>query len=173
DTASLRDTLRWAGQQTPPGGGFGRFALKAQTNVVGGTIGLSSVNVELSGNGELDGNIGEGVLTFDGRKTLQGTLAAEGLDLTPYVSTVRLLTSSERGWDMRPIVFDGLQGIDVDLRLSAARVIVANARLGRTGVAANLRAGDLSVTVGESQAFGGVLKGTLGLARSPAGADFK
>jgi AsmA protein len=167
DTASLRDTLRWAGQQTPPGGGFGRFALKAQTNVVGGTIGLSSVNVEL------DGNTGEGVLTFDGRQTLQGTLAAEGLDLTPYVSTVRLLTSSERGWDMKPISFDGLQGIDVDLRLSAARVIVANARLGRTGVAANLRAGDLSVTVGESQAFGGVLKGTLGLARSPAGADFK
>src|SRR5262249_15307143 len=50
DTASLRDALRWAGQQPPPGGGFGRFALKAQTNVVGGTIGLSGVNVELDGN---------------------------------------------------------------------------------------------------------------------------
>ena len=93
DAASLRDTLRWAGQQPLPGGGFGRFALKAQTNVVGGTIGLSGVNIEL------DGNSGEGVLTFDGRQTLQGTLAAEGLDLSPYVSAVRLLTSGERGWD--------------------------------------------------------------------------
>jgi AsmA protein len=167
DTASLRETLRWADQQTPPGGGFGRFALKAQANVVGGTIGLSGVNVEL------DGNSGEGVLTFDGRQTLQGTLAAESLDLTPYVSTVRFLTGGERGWDMRPIELDGLEGIDVDLRLSAARVTVANARLGRTGVVANLRGGDLNVTVGESQAFGGVLKGTFGLARSPAGADFK
>ena len=167
DTASLRETLRWAGQQTPPGGGFERFALKAQANVVGGTIGLSGVNVEL------DGNSGEGVLTFDGRQTLQGTLAAESLDLTPYVSTVRFLTGGERGWDMKPIELDGLEGIDVDLRLSAARVTVANARLGRTGVVANLRGGDLSVTVGESQAFGGVLKGTFGLARSPAGADFK
>ena len=167
DTASLRETLRWAGQQTPPGGGFERFALKAQANVVGGTIGLSGVNVEL------DGNSGEGVLTFDGRQTLQGTLAAESLDLTPYVSTVRFLTGGERGWDMRPIELDGLEGIDVDLRLSAARVTVANARLGRTGVVANLRGGDLNVTVGESQAFGGVLKGTFGLARSPAGADFK
>ena len=109
DAASLRDTLRWAGQQPPPGGGFGRFALKAQTNVVGSTIGLSNVNVEL------DGNTGEGVLTFDGRQTLQGTLAAEALDLTPYVSTVRLLTSGERGWDGRPIALDGLDGIDVDL----------------------------------------------------------
>ena len=167
DAASLRSTLRWAGQQPPPGGGFGRFALKAQTNVVGGTIGLSGVNVEL------DGNVGEGVLTFDGRQALQGTLAAEGLDLTPYVSTVRLLTSGERGWDSKPIALDGLDGLHIDLRLSAARVTVANAKLGRTAVAANLRGGNLTVAVGESQAFGGVVKGTFGLAKSPAGADFK
>ena len=89
DAVSLRETLRWAGQQPLPGGGFGRFALKAQTNVVGSTIGLSGVNVEL------DGNAGEGVLSLanDGRQTLQGTLAAEGLDLTPYISTIRLLAT--------------------------------------------------------------------------------
>jgi AsmA protein len=167
DAASLRDTLRWAGQQPPPGGGFGRFALKAQTNVVGGTIGLSGVNIEL------DGNAGEGVLAFDGRQTLQGTLAAEGLDLTPYISTVRLLTGGERGWDSKPIALDGLDGVQLDLRLSAARVNVANAKLGRTAVAANLRGGNLTVAVGESQAFGGVIRGTFGLAKSPAGADFK
>ena len=167
DAASLRETLQWAGQQPPPGGGFGRFALKAQTNVVGGTIGLSGVNVEL------DGNSGEGVLTFDGRQTLQGTLAADGLDLTPYVSTVRLMTSSELGWDTRPIALDGLDGIDVDLRLSAARVNMAHVKLGRTAVAANLRGGNLSVAVGESQAFGGVVKGTFALAKAPTGAELK
>jgi len=167
DAASLRQTLRWAGQQPPPGGGFGRFALKAQTNVAGRTIGLSGVNIEL------DGNSGEGVLTFDGRQTLQGTLAAEGLDLTPYISTVRLLTSGERGWDSRPIALDGLEGLDLDLRLSAAHVTMASAKLGRTAVAVNLRGGHLNVAVGESEAFSGVLKGTLELSKSPAGADFK
>ena len=55
DTASLREMLRWAGALTAPAGGFGRFALKAQANVVGGTIGLSGVHIEL------DGNSGEGV----------------------------------------------------------------------------------------------------------------
>jgi AsmA protein len=164
---SFRDTLRWAGQHTPPGGGFGRFALKAQTNVVGGTISLSGVNIEL------DGNAGEGVLTFDGRQSLQGTLAAEGLDLTPYVSAVRLLAAGERGWDSKPIALDGLDGIQLDLRLSAARVNVANVKLGRTAVAANLRDGNLAVAVGESQAFGGVVKGTFGLAKSSAGTDVK
>lgn len=167
DAMSLRDALRWVGQKPPPGGGFGRFALKAQTNVVGWTIGLSGVNIEL------DGNTGEGVLTYDGRQTLQGTLAAEGLDLTPYVSTVRLLTGGERGWDSNPISLDGLDGIDVDLRLSAARVSIVNARLGRTAVAAHLRGGNLTLAIGESQAFGGVVKGTFGLGKSHGGVDMR
>jgi AsmA protein len=169
DSPSLRDTLRWAAHRAPPGGGFGRFALKAQTNVVGGSIALAGVNVEL------DGNVGEGALTYvvDGRQAVQGTLAAEGLDLTPYISAIRLLTSGDRSWERVPITLDGLNDIDVDLRLSAARVTLATARLGRTAVAVNLRGGHFTVTVGESEAFGGVVKGSFGLARSPGGAELK
>jgi AsmA protein len=150
DTGSLRQTLSWAGFKPLPGGGFGRFALKAHTDLVGGTIALSSVNLEL------DGNSAEGVLAFtaEGRPVVQGTLAADDLDLTPYVSTVHLLRSSERDWSRVPIVLDGLTDFDVDLRLSAARIDLANARLGRTAVAANLRDGHLTVTIGESQAEG-------------------
>lgn len=169
DAASLREALRWSGQKTLPGGGFGRFALKAQTNVVGGTIALSGVNIEL------DGNQAEGVLTFatDGRQTLQGTLAADKLDLTPYVSAVRLLTLNQREWNDAPIALDGLNGVDVDLRMSAAQVILTGGKLGRTAVAANLRGGQLTVTVGESQAFGGVIKGSFALASSEPGVDLK
>ena len=106
DAPSLRDTFRWAGLRPLSGGGFGRFALKAKTNVSGGTIALSTVNVEL------DGNVAEGVLAFatDGRQTLQGTLAADELDLTPYISTVRLLTNNERDWNRVPLAIDGLTG---------------------------------------------------------------
>jgi AsmA protein len=169
DSVSLREALRWAGQKPLPDGGFGRFALKAKTNVVGGSVALSSVNIEL------DGNAAEGVLTFasDGRQTLQGTLATEGLDLTPYVSAVRLLTGNERDWNGVPIALDSLTGIDLDLRLSAAQVAISGAKLGRTALAANLRGGRLTVTVGESQAFGGFIKGSFGLAKSDAGADLK
>ncbi|MGN6572387.1 MAG: AsmA family protein, partial [Pseudolabrys sp.] len=46
DSPSLRDAFAWAGQKPLPGGGFGRFSIKAQTNVVGSTIGLSAVNVD-------------------------------------------------------------------------------------------------------------------------------
>ena len=169
DAASLRDTLVWAGLRPLPGGGFGRFTIKAQTNVVGGTIGLSSVNVEL------DGNSAEGVLTFatDGRQTLQGTLAADKLDLTPYVSTVRLLTANQREWNTTRIALDGLNGMDLDLRLSAGNVTASNAKLGRTAIAANLRGGHLVVTVGEAQAYGGLIKGSLALASFETGVDVK
>ena len=167
DSASLRDALGWATAWTSPGGGFGRFALKAQASIAGHNISLSGVNVEL------DGNAGEGVIAFagDGRKTLQGTLAVDGLDLTPYVSTVRLIAGSERHWNRRPIALDGLNDIDADLRLSAARVTVGSAKLGRSAVAVNLRGASLTVAVGESQAFGGMMQGSFGLAHSAAGAE--
>src|SRR6185369_14223368 len=118
DAPLLRDTIRWAGLKQLTGGGFGRFALKAKTNVSGGTIALSAVNVEL------DGNVAEGVFVFatGGRQTLQGTLAANELDLTPYISTVRLLTANERDWNRLPLALDDLTGFDLDLRLSAAHI---------------------------------------------------
>ena len=169
DAASMRNALTWIGQKPLPGGGFGHFAIKAQANVMGGTIGLSNVNVEL------DGNTAEGVLTFatDGRKTLQGTLASDTLDLTSFVSTVRLLTTNQREWNSARITLDGLSGIDLDLRLSAANVVMSNAKLGRTAIGANLRGGHLVVTIGEAQAYGGVIKGSLMLANFDAGVDVK
>jgi AsmA protein len=164
DAESLRDALGWAGAGSMPGGGFGRFALKAHTDLVGGNLSLSSVNIEL------DGNSGEGVLSLlgEGHRTLRGTLALDTLDVTPYVSTVRLLAGNE--WNRQPLALDDLTSIDIDLRLSAGSVKLANARLGRTAVTANLRNGNLSIVVGESQAFGGVVSGSFGLANSAAGA---
>ena len=40
---------------------------------------------------------------------------------------------------------------------------MSNAKIGRTAIAANLRGGHLVVTVGEAQAYGGVIKGSLAL----------
>jgi AsmA protein len=84
-----------------------------------------------------------------------------------------LLTNNDRDWNRVPLVTDSLTGVDLDLRLSAAHITLGRASLGRTAVAANLRGGKLLVTIGESQAFGGVLKGSLALAASDAGAEFK
>jgi AsmA protein len=169
DSVSLRNALRWMGQQVPGSGGFGRFALKARANVVGASIALTNVNVEL------DGNVAEGVMTVanNGRQTLQATLAAGNLDFTPYISTVRLLASGARDWNRQLFDLSSLSATDLDMRLSAARVTVGGTKLGRTALGANLRNGALALSVGEAQMYGGIAKGSFGIARSDTVADVK
>lgn len=169
DSLSLRNALRWMGQSVPGGGGFGRFALKARANVVGASVALTNVNVEL------DGNVAEGVMTVanNGRQTLQATLAAGALDFTPYISTFRLLASGARDWNRQLFDLNALSSTDLDMRLSAAKVTVGPTRLGRTAFGANLRGGALALSVGEAQVYGGIAKGSFGIARSDAVADVK
>jgi len=169
DSSSLREALRWTGQVPPGSGGFGRFALKARANVVGPSIALTNVNVEL------DGNVAEGVMTYanNGRQTLQATLAAGNLDFTPYISTFRLLASGARDWNRQLFDLNSLSSTDLDMRLSAAQVTVGSTKLGRTALGANLRGGALVLSVGEAQMYGGIARGSFGIARSDAIADVK
>lgn len=169
DSPSLRNALRWTGQPQPASGGFGRFALKARANVVGASIALTNVNVEL------DGNTAEGVMTYanNGRQTLQATLAADALDFTPYISTFRLLASGARDWNRQLFDLNGLSTTDLDMRLSAARLTVGPTKLGRTAIGANLRNGTLALSVGEAQVYGGIAKGSFGIARADSVADIK
>ncbi|HXH44755.1 MAG TPA: AsmA family protein [Bradyrhizobium sp.] len=169
DSPSLRNALRWTGQPQPASGGFGRFALKARANVVGPSIALTNVNVEL------DGNTAEGVMTYanNGRQTLQATLAADALDFTPYISTFRLLASGARDWNRQLFDLNGLSTTDLDMRLSAAKLTVGPTKLGRTAIGANLRNGTLALSVGEAQVYGGIAKGSFGIARSDTVADIK
>jgi AsmA protein len=168
EAVSLRDALRWTGDTPVPGGGFGRFTLKGQARMLGNSISLSGVNVEL------DGNAAEGVLTYaaNGQRTWQGTLASRNLDLTPYVSTVRLMANAHE-WDRVPMALDGLTGFEIDLRLSADKVTVGHASFSRTAIAASLRGGKLLVTIAEAQAYNGAIRGTLALAKAEGGAEVK
>ena len=165
ESPSLREAMRWTDGSKVPFGGFGRFALRAQSQIGNGVVSLSGVNVEL------DGNTAEGVLTLatGSHRAVQGTLAADALDLTPYVASIRLLAANEHTWDQLPIALDGLSDFNLDLRLSAATIKIATAQLGRTAIAANIRGSKLDLTIGESQAFGGIAKGSLGLAGTDGG----
>ena len=169
DSTSLRNALRWTGQAPPGTGGFGRFALKARANVVGASIALTNVNVEL------DGNVAEGVMTYanNGRQTLQATLAAGALDFTPYVSTFRLLASGAHDWNRQLFDLNSLSSADVDMRLSAAQVTVGSSKLGRTALGANLRDGALALSIAEAQVYGGIGRGSFAVTRSDEVADIK
>jgi AsmA protein len=168
DSPSLRNALRWIGQAPPGSGGFGRFALKGRANVVGASLALTNVNVEL------DGNVAEGVMTYSnaGRQSLQATLAADALDFTPYISTFRLLAGGH-DWNRQLFDLNSLSTTDLDMRLSAARISVGASKLGRTAIGANLHGGALALSVGEAQVYGGIAKGSFALARADSAADVK
>lgn len=168
DSPSLRNLLRIVGQAPPGNTGFGRFGLKARATMIGPNVALGNVNIEL------DGNTGEGVMAFGfgERQVLHMTLATESLDLTPYASTMRLIAGT-RDWNRQLFDLDTLIARDIDMRLSAARVTIGNSKFGRTALGANLKNGRLALSVGEAQAFGGVVRGSLGVAKSDAVADVK
>lgn len=161
DAASLRDVARWLGRDVPGDGGFGRFALKAKASAAGFAVSLSDVNLEL------DGNVAEGVLSYSAerRRSLQGTLAAERLDLTPYLAGLRRARSQSE-WSRDPITSQALSRLDIDLRVSAAQVTMGGTKAGRTALAVNLSGGDLTLSIAEAQMFGGMLKGSASLASS-------
>lgn len=169
DAASLRNALRWAGQEPPGVGGFGPFALKARASVVGPQVALTNVNIEL------DKNVAEGVITYanNGRQSLQATLAAGSLDFTPYLSTIRLLASGARDWNRQLFDLGAVNPIDLDMRMSAAKLTIGSSTLGRTALGANLRGGTLALSIGEAQIYGGIAKGSFGISRSDTVADVK
>ena len=158
DAASLRDALVWAGQKPLPGGGFGHFAIKAQTDVIGGTIGLNNVNIEL------DGNTAEGVLTFatDGRKTLQGTLAAD------YARSVALCLhrapAHRQPARLEQRLASRSTACPAWTSTCACRRRTWRCPTPRSAAPRSppiCAAVNLIVTVGEAQAYGGVIKGSL------------
>jgi AsmA protein len=164
---ALRRAIVWAGQAAPSAG-FEAFSLSAKVQASPQALALTSVHVDL------DGNRGDGTLNVAldrERPFVRGTLASEKLDLSPYLASVRVFQDGTRDWNARPMDLATLALADVDLRLSAGEVTVGGLRLGRTAGGANLKDGRLSVTIGEALAFGGTIKGNLGIARGTAGAE--
>jgi AsmA protein len=107
-----------------------------------------------------------------GRQSLQATLAADALDFTPYIATFRLLASGN-DWNRQLFDLNSLSTTDLDMRLSAAKVTIGATKLGRTAFGANLRNGALALSVGEAQVYGGIARGSFGIARADSVADVK
>lgn len=166
ETNSLRQVLRWLGQNPGIGPSFGTFALKGDLQLQPNSLAFTKVNTEL------DGNIADGALTisFEGaRPQVQGTLDAGRVVATTYFRDLRFTADDNQGWNRRPIDLSAIAAIDLDLRLSASELIVGQASLGRSAASVVARGGRLTVTLGEAQAYGGTLSGALVVA--PRGED--
>lgn len=167
DAKSLRNVISHVSNAPLTRGGFGPFKLKAQAALTSTSLALSGLSIEL------DGSRADGALTAkrtDGRTVVQATLASETSDFTPYSDGFALVDASGRDWSREPLDLAGLGAIDLDVRLSAARVVVRKTELTKVAAAASMRDGRFTLTVGEAQFRGGTLRGRLALGPGAEGA---
>jgi AsmA protein len=161
--AAEADSLRAAIVQLaarPPftRGGFGPFKLKAQAAFASNSLSLKGLTVEL------DGNRADGGLTLKqaaNSTVVQATLASDNTDFTPYSGGFAMTDADGRDWSREPIDLSGLDGFDLDVRFSAARVQIRKTELSRVAATATIRNGAVTVSVGDAQFHGGALKGRV------------
>lgn len=121
---------------------------------------LTFANAKIS----VDGNESEGALSIDfarARPSVQGTLAFESLDLSAYAEALSSLVASARATPDQPLPLGALDSNDLDLRISAAQVLLGSARLGRTAASATIRDDRLNLSIGEALLYGGRLSASL------------
>jgi len=114
----------------------------------------------------LDGNPARGVLQMTiaegGRPQLNGSLAFQSLELTPYLASLR--QEAETGRTGSP----GLQLLDrfdCDLRISAAKAMLGTIAVADFGAALTVRNSELLFDLGSASLFGGNAIGKLQLKR--------
>ncbi|WP_319531099.1 AsmA family protein [uncultured Cohaesibacter sp.] len=161
-TPSLRDFMSWLDVTPIPGDGLGEASLTARANFAGESVAFSNMSLML------DKNRADGAVQLDFRRDralIQGTLAGDELDLSPY-----LVAREEGGSPLdQPLTPDDLGRADLDIRLSASKLTLGNLHFGRTAVALVTRDKQLSFSLGEAFVYGGRIEASLDM--RPAKAD--
>ena len=161
----LREALSWLGMDAPTERGFGAFGLRGMALLSAQGAQLSQAKLDLDGNS----GIGAFNLRIDGaRPMLQGSLASEAMDLSPY-GELSLSNPHQGGWSREALDLGPARGMDVELRLSAGQVRLGGATFQRMAASATAKGGRLSLTIGEAEAWGGLFRAAVQLSPRPSG----
>ncbi|MCP4381918.1 MAG: AsmA family protein [Hyphomicrobiales bacterium] len=147
-TPSVRRVVEWMGADVGSGAIFGAGSVSGKVNWLGPSVAITEASVEF------DGNVADGaiaVTSVDGHSRVQGTLAFETLDLSPYVDALQIGMTADGPWQSAPTAMplDAMGALD--LRVSTNQLILGDAEIGRTATTIILDDGELSVSVGEMQ----------------------
>jgi AsmA protein len=167
-SASVERLADWLGLDLPlPLNGL--FELSGTLKLQGGRIALSTARVVLPV-GRFDGVLG--LREAGDRLSLDGTLDTDAMDLTEALLPL-LPAGGPDGWSQDP--FDGrlLPRGDVDLRVSAAKLVVGRLSLANAAMTLLGRNGRTDAVLGNAELFKGTAKGKLSVSRGPRGFDMK
>ena len=143
-----------------------RFA--ASGNVAAGLRDIAVSGLHLS----VLGSDFDGAVTLrdnkDGR-ALSGTLASDLLKLSPLLTLARQLTGPDGQWRSGPQDLAFQPGIDLDVRISAAKLVTGTARAEDAALAVRGQGGKLAFELVEARIFGGTVKAHAAVSRAGDG----
>ena len=157
-TPSLRRLLAQLGRPTAAGATFGAAAIAGKVNLALPTVSLDNAAIDL------DGNHAEGALSasFDGgHPRIQGTIAFETLDLSPYVEAFTGQINSSGQLPDAPVALPLAELGDLDLRISTSSVVIGSVRIGDVAASASIKDGKLAIEVGEASFHEGQIQASL------------
>jgi AsmA protein len=142
------------------------FSLSGKAQAAGEALALSDAEVTASGQ-KFDG-----ALNFarqGGRYAVSGTLAANQLDLAALIGPPPDFVTRAGDWSQTPFAFAPPTDLDLDLRLSAARLAWRDDAVADAAGSLMCKAGACTATLLEANAYQGTLKGQLSVARGARG----
>lgn len=158
---SIRKLVEWGGYFIRLPASFDDFALEGDASVEASGAAFSGLRLRL------DGNDFEGALAVQtGEKTpvLSGTLATNLLSLRPFLANLPATVGRDGQWNRDPFDPNDLGLVDLDLRVSATRVVLPTVEMEDAAFALMSRNDRLEFTLAEAKAYQGKVKGRASVA---------
>ena len=152
----LRLLAKWLGSDVKGNAGLKNFSLAGALDSKGAVFNLAKASVAL------DGMVATGDMTLDLTKKTPNVSAALSTDvfsLDPYLPAKKdgivSAGKGDTGWDISPVAFDRLKGVDGNLKLSAFQVKWNDAEIGPAELSGTLKDGKLETAVQDATLYGG------------------
>jgi AsmA protein len=159
--ASLRQIAELTGHSFPRHGRFADLKIACDANFMANTAALSNLRLQMDGN-EYEGTLA--IQIGDVKPLISGTLATNYLDLAPFVAGLPEPLTQDRHWNPAPIDMTDLGFADLDLRVSAGRLRLAQMEFRDSALSLITKTGGMDLTLAEATANNGKVKGRVSLA---------
>jgi AsmA protein len=98
----------------------------------------------------------------DPRPAVEGTIASERLDLTPYAEAARGSATAEGSWVIAPVSLAFADALDANVRVTAGQVLIGATRLVAVDAGVTVKDGAIGVDIAKAQLYGGSLVARVG-----------
>ncbi|KCZ53755.1 hypothetical protein HY29_15910 [Hyphomonas beringensis] len=157
----LRDLLKAADVDLPPGETLQRFSTKGDISGTFQALTINKLNFALD---DITATGTAGVNLSGDKPRLTGNLDMGNLDLTPFLSSEEAATEDKpasTGWSKEPLDLAGLKSVNADLNIHANTLTLGEVKLTDAVLVAKLLDGKLTADLSKFGAFGGNWAGKM------------